>query len=75
MLDTPPPVTRASTRDLLLLAASTALLFLTALGARDLWNPNEPTYGRVVVEMAESGDRLVPTLSGTTFSEKPVLYY
>jgi 4-amino-4-deoxy-L-arabinose transferase-like glycosyltransferase len=52
-----------------------AILFLFFLGARDLWNPNEPIYGRAVVEMAERGDWLVPTVNGLTFGEKPILYF
>jgi 4-amino-4-deoxy-L-arabinose transferase-like glycosyltransferase len=62
-------------RGLAVLVAGTVLLFGIALGARDLWNPNEPTYGRVVVEMIESGDWLLPTINGSPFVEKPVLYY
>ncbi len=31
-------------RDLLLLALGAGLLFTLFLGARDLWNPNEPLY-------------------------------
>jgi len=57
---------------LLLLAAA---LYLPGLGTRDLWNPNEPIYGRAVVEMAERGDWLIPTINGTPFAEKPILYY
>ncbi len=53
-----------------------ALMFLGfRLGARDLWNPNEAIYGRAVVEMAENGEWLVPSLNGESFSEKPILYY
>jgi 4-amino-4-deoxy-L-arabinose transferase-like glycosyltransferase len=52
-----------------------AALALPRTGARDLWNPNEPTYGRAVVEMAERGAWLLPTVNGETFAEKPILYY
>ena len=62
-------------RDLLWLGVGAAILFSVALGARDLWNPNEPTYGQAVVEMAERGDWLVPTVNGRVFAEKPILYY
>jgi 4-amino-4-deoxy-L-arabinose transferase-like glycosyltransferase len=62
-------------RDLAWLALGGLLLFGVALGARDLWNPNEPTYGRVVVEMVEGRDWLVPRLQGEPFVEKPILYY
>jgi 4-amino-4-deoxy-L-arabinose transferase-like glycosyltransferase len=61
--------------DLLLVGAIAALLFLPWLGARDLWNPNEPLYGVAVAEMAARGDWLVPTVNGEPFAEKPILYY
>lgn len=62
-------------RDLLLLAVGAGLLFTLFLGARDLWNPNEPLYGRAVAEMSERGDWLIPTVNGEVFNEKPILYY
>jgi 4-amino-4-deoxy-L-arabinose transferase-like glycosyltransferase len=62
-------------RDLLLLLSFSALLFTVALGARDLWNPNEPLYGRAVVEMSRSGDWSLPTFNGRVFDEKPILYF
>jgi 4-amino-4-deoxy-L-arabinose transferase-like glycosyltransferase len=55
--------------------AVAALLFLPWLGARDLWNPNEPIYGQAVREMASAADWLVPTVRGQVFAEKPILYY
>jgi 4-amino-4-deoxy-L-arabinose transferase-like glycosyltransferase len=61
--------------DLVLLLAAAALLFLPALGARDLWSPNEPIYGKAVAEMAERGDWLIPTVNGHTFAEKPILWF
>jgi 4-amino-4-deoxy-L-arabinose transferase-like glycosyltransferase len=60
---------------LLLLAVFAALLFTPWLGARDLWNPNEPLYGQAVAEMAKGGDWLVPTVNGAVFGEKPILYF
>lgn len=62
-------------RDVLLLSLFAALLFFISLGARDLWNPNEPTYGQAVQEMAERGDWVVPTVGGKVFPEKPILYF
>ncbi len=62
-------------RAALLLVAAAAVLFFAGLGARDLWNPNEPLYGRAVAEMAERGDWLVSTVNGREFAEKPALYY
>jgi 4-amino-4-deoxy-L-arabinose transferase-like glycosyltransferase len=60
---------------MLWLAAGALVLFALFLGARDLWNPNEPLYGRAVVEMARQGDWLVPTVNEMTFDEKPILYF
>jgi len=62
-------------QDVIRLLALSALLFLVQLGARDLWNPNEPVYGRAVAEMSERGEWLVPTVNGVVFAEKPILYF
>jgi len=62
-------------RDLIGLGLVAALLFVPWLGARDLWNPNEPLYGQAVAEMAASGEWLVPTVNGAPFDEKPILYF
>jgi 4-amino-4-deoxy-L-arabinose transferase-like glycosyltransferase len=66
---------RASRRDLVLLTIGCAVLFGIGLGARDLWNPNEPIYGEAVREMAQRGDWLVPQVNGVVFAEKPILFY
>lgn len=70
--DPPRPV---SLRDLLLLAVGASVLFLGGLGARDLWNPNEPLYGLAVVEMEQRDDWVVPTVNRQVFAEKPILYF
>ena len=62
-------------RDLLRLGLFAAVLFGVRLGARDLWNPNEPIYGEAVAEMARRGEWLVPHVNGMVFAEKPILYY
>jgi 4-amino-4-deoxy-L-arabinose transferase-like glycosyltransferase len=62
-------------RDLLLLAALAALLFLPGLGNRDLWNPDEPRYAEVVREMRAGGDYLVPHLNGRLYTQKPPLQF
>ena len=67
------PAGRAIARPALF--AGAAVLFLAGLGDRDLWNPNEPLYGQAVVEMAATGDRLLPTVNGESFAEKPPLYF
>ncbi len=61
--------------DLIGLGLACALLFGLALGARDLWHPNEPTYAQAVAEMRAGGDGLVPTVNGLPFAEKPILYF
>lgn len=70
-----PSIHPGSKNDILILTALAGFLFFVSLGARDLWNPNEPIYGRAVAEMAERGDWLIPTVNGTVFAEKPILYY
>jgi 4-amino-4-deoxy-L-arabinose transferase-like glycosyltransferase len=69
------PIRRASGRDLLLVALLAALLFLPGLGARDLWNPDEPRYAEVAREMALLGEWLVPHLNGEVYSQKPPLLF
>jgi len=61
--------------DLLLLAAGSLLLFGAALGAHDLWNPNEPIYGEAVKEMHARGSLLVPYVNDRPFGEKPILSF
>jgi len=65
----------ASRRELFFLAIGSAVLFGLGLGARDLWNPNEPIYGEAVREMAQRGEWLVPHVNGVAFAEKPILFY
>ena len=65
----------ASRRELFFLAIGSAVLFGLGLGARDLWNPNEPIYGEAVREMAERGEWFVPYVNGVVFAEKPILFY
>ncbi len=62
-------------RDLLALAAATALLYLPGLGARDLWNPDEARYAEVTREMLQRGDLLVPYLNGEVYTQKPPLLF
>jgi 4-amino-4-deoxy-L-arabinose transferase-like glycosyltransferase len=62
-------------RDLLLLAALAALVFLPGLGRRDLWNPDEARYVEVAREMRLFGTYAVPHLNGRMYSEKPPLLF
>lgn len=70
-----PPARQELRQDLLVLGLGAALLFSLCLGARDLWNPNEPLYGQAVVEMAARSDWTLPTVNGEVFGEKPILYF
>jgi 4-amino-4-deoxy-L-arabinose transferase-like glycosyltransferase len=70
-----PDPRRVSRRDLALLALLGALLFLPALGARDLWNPDEPRYGEVAREMVATGQYLVPHFNGRLYTQKPPLMF
>ena len=40
-----------------------------------LWTPDEPREAAISLEMARTGDFLIPHLAGTPFVEKPPLYY
>ncbi len=59
----------------LLLAALALAIFLPGIGARDLWNPDEPRYAEVALEMRATGDWFVPHLNGRVYSEKPPLHF
>ena len=62
-------------RDLVLLALLAACVVLPGIGARDLWNPDEPRYAQVAREMRESGRFLVPHFNGRLYTEKPPLLF
>ncbi len=62
-------------RDLLILLALGCLLFLPALGRRDLWNPDEARYAEVAREMRASGEYLLPHLNGRLYTQKPPLLF
>ncbi|RMG46886.1 MAG: phospholipid carrier-dependent glycosyltransferase, partial [Acidobacteria bacterium] len=59
-------------------AALAALLFLAAaapaVGRRDLWAPDEPTYALSAREMIETGVVVAPHLNGELYAEKPPLF-
>jgi 4-amino-4-deoxy-L-arabinose transferase-like glycosyltransferase len=69
------PRPRGPLRDLFLAGIGAAALFVPWSGARDLWNPNEPTYGQAVAEMVRADRWLLPTVNGEVFAEKPILYF
>lgn len=62
-------------RVLLFLTALCALLFFYKLDARDFETTDEARRALVVRAMIESGDYVIPTLSGQVYLKKPPLYY
>lgn len=59
-----------------LVTAALALgLYLFANSRTSLWDRDEPSYARAAVEMRESGNYLVPTFNGQTWTDKPVLFW
>lgn len=58
-----------------LLVAIALAVFLPGVGARDLWNPDEPRYAVVAREMVEGGHWFVPHLNGRVYAEKPPLMF
>ena len=62
-------------RILLLLTALCALLFFYRLNVRDFETTDEARRALVVRAMIESGDYVIPTLSGQVYLKKPPLYY
>ncbi|MFH2001310.1 MAG: glycosyltransferase family 39 protein [Planctomycetota bacterium] len=59
----------------LILVACTTLIFLTSIGRRDLWTPDEPRVAGIMAEMALDGNLVVPMLNHKPFLEKPPLYF
>ena len=54
-----------------------AMLVVTFTGiyGHDLWTPDEPREAAIALEMAETGNLIIPHLAGVPFIEKPPLYY
>jgi 4-amino-4-deoxy-L-arabinose transferase-like glycosyltransferase len=57
------------------LAALLALIWLSSLSARPLFNPDEGRYAEIPREMAAGGDWVIPHLNGLAYIEKPPLQY
>ena len=52
--------------------------YLPGIGARDLWNPDEPRYAQVASEMLAGGTAeafFVPRLNGELYTQKPPLLF
>ncbi len=65
----------AAARDRIGLAILAAALYLGALGATDLWAPDEPTSGQVAREMLDTGRWVLPHLNGQYYPDKPPLLF
>src|ERR1700761_6694195 len=57
------------------LALSGAVLWLSMLQLRPLFNPDEGRYAEIPREMLAGGDWIVPHLNGLAYVEKPPLQY
>jgi len=58
--------------------ALVVFVLVTALafqGSRGLWEPDEGNYGNVGLQMARSGDWIVPRINGGVFLDKPPLSF
>ena len=60
---------------IIILFLSCYFIFFFGIGARDLWNPDEPRYAQVGREMMETGEWIVPHLNGGVYTEKPPMYF
>ena len=59
----------------LLLCVFAALLFFPGLGWRDFWAPVEPRYAEIARTMFAKGEWAVPSVNGTLYADKPILYF
>jgi 4-amino-4-deoxy-L-arabinose transferase-like glycosyltransferase len=57
------------------LAVLIGSLWLAALAARPLFNPDEGRYAEIPREMLSTGDWVIPHLNGLAYIEKPPLQY
>ncbi|HUD73200.1 MAG TPA: glycosyltransferase family 39 protein, partial [Dongiaceae bacterium] len=60
---------------LLCVVLAALVLLVPGLGARDLWDPDEPRTALVTRDLAAGGAWAAPTLDGRAWLEKPPLYY
>ncbi len=59
----------------LFLASLGTVLYVTCLGLRDLWFPNEPNVAQTALAMYLSGDWVVPRRMGAVWLDYPPLLY
>jgi 4-amino-4-deoxy-L-arabinose transferase-like glycosyltransferase len=60
---------------LLCVVLAALVLLVPGLGARDLWDPDEPRTALVTRDLAAGSAWAAPTLDGRPWLEKPPLYY
>jgi 4-amino-4-deoxy-L-arabinose transferase-like glycosyltransferase len=51
------------------------VLFFFGLGSRDFWAPVEPRYAEIARVMFAKGEWIVPTVNGSLYTDKPILYF
>src|SRR5574337_249527 len=61
--------------ELVSLAGFCAFLFFYGLGSFGLVGADEPRYAQIAREMLVRHNWITPTLNGTPWLEKPILYY
>lgn len=66
---------RYSPVKLSLLLALMILVGFSGVFRRDLWTPDEPRVTAICMEMAQTGDYVIPRLGGRPFLEKPPLAF
>ena len=62
-------------KSVVILVGLCLLSFLPGIGARDLWNPDEPRYAQVSREMLEGDSFFVPRLNDHVYTQKPPLHF
>ena len=60
---------------ILILILFSLVLFFLSLGARSLWDPDEPRYAEAARVMIETGDYVTPYFNGAVRFDKPPLFY
>ena len=62
-------------RNVLVVMALCAILFVPGIGGRDLWAPDEVRYAEVAREMVILESFLIPQINGTDYTHKPPLFF
>lgn len=61
--------------DALVIALTSVIIFSLFIGSYNLITPDEGRYVEIAREMIASGNYITPQLDGTTFLDKPILFY